>query len=157
MKGDMEQDSDGLLSTKTRLHSLKTEIRYDAKSYGQYFIWVRSVFVWQLYIGVWRSAVQNFSCSIRRLEKSLILVIVEIHAHHYCEVIMGATASQFTSPMIVYSTVHSGADHRKYQSSASLAFVGVIHPWPVNSPHKWPVTRKIVPLDDVIMGRSRYT
>ena len=31
---------------------------------------------------------------------------------------------------------------RKYQSSASLAFVRGIHRWPVNSPHKRPVTRK---------------
>ena len=31
---------------------------------------------------------------------------------------------------------------RKHQSSASLAFVRRIHRWPVNSPHKWPVTRK---------------
>ena len=27
------------------------------------------------------------------------------------------------------------------------------HPWPVDSPHKRPVTRKMLPLDDVIMGR----
>ena len=46
---------------------------------------------------------------------------------------------------------YSGADQRKYQSSASLAFVGGIHRWPVNSPHKWPVTRKMFPFDDVIM------
>ena len=31
---------------------------------------------------------------------------------------------------------------RKHQSSASLAFVRGIHRWPVNSPHKGPVTRK---------------
>ena len=35
---------------------------------------------------------------------------------------MGAMASQVTSPTIVYSTVYSGADQRKHQSSASLAF-----------------------------------
>ena len=29
-----------------------------------------------------------------------------------------------------------------------------IHQWPVNSPHKWPVTRKMCPLDDVIMTQS---
>ena len=40
------------------------------------------------------------------------------------------------------------------ESSASLAFVRGIHRWPVNSPHKWPVTRKMFPFDDVIM-RSR--
>ena len=37
------------------------------------------------------------------------------------------------------------------QSSASLFFVRGIHQWPVNSPHKWPVTRKMFPFDDVIM------
>ena len=37
---------------------------------------------------------------------------------------------------------HSGADHIKHQSSALLAFVRGIHRWPVNSPHKGPVTRK---------------
>ena len=42
-------------------------------------------------------------------------------------------------------------DQRKHQSSASLAFVWGIHRWPVNSPHKWPVTRKMFPFDDVIM------
>ena len=55
---------------------------------------------------------------------------------------MDAMTSQITSLTIVYSTVHSGADQRKHQSSASLAFVRGIHRWPVNSPHKWPVTRK---------------
>ena len=70
---------------------------------------------------------------------------------HYGDVIMGAIASQITSLTIVYSTVYSDADHRKYQSSASLAFVRGIHRSPVNSPHKWAVTRKMFPFDDVIM------
>ena len=64
---------------------------------------------------------------------------------------MGAKASQITSLAIVYSTVYSGADQRKHQSSASLVFVRGIHRGPVNSPHKWPVTRKMFPFDDVIM------
>ena len=55
---------------------------------------------------------------------------------------MGAMASQITSLTIVYSTIYSGADQRKHQSSASLAFVRGIQQWPVNSPPKWPVTRK---------------
>ena len=33
----------------------------------------------------------------------------------------------------------------------SVAFVQGIHRRPVNSPHKWPVTWKIFPFDDVIM------
>ena len=70
---------------------------------------------------------------------------------HYNDVIMGAIASQITSLTIVYSAVYSDADQRKHQSSASLASVRGIHRGPVNSPHKWPVTRKMVPFDDVIM------
>ena len=54
--------------------------------------------------------------------------------------IWGAMASQITSLTIVYSTVDSGADQRKHQSSASLAFVRWIHRFPVNSPHRGPVT-----------------
>ena len=64
---------------------------------------------------------------------------------------MNTMASQITSVSIVCSAVGSGADQRKYQSSASLAFVREIHRWPVNSPHKAPVTRKMFPFDDVIM------
>ena len=71
--------------------------------------------------------------------------------HHYRDVIMDATASQITSLTIVYSTVYSDVDQRKHQSSASQAFVREIHRGPVNSPHKWPVTRKKFPFDDVIM------
>ena len=63
---------------------------------------------------------------------------------HYSDVIMDTMASQITSLTIVYSSVDSGADQRKHQSSASLAFVRGIHRWPVNSPHKGPVTRKNV-------------
>ena len=40
---------------------------------------------------------------------------------------MDAMASQITSLTIVYSTIDSGTDQRKHQSSASLAFVKGIH------------------------------
>ena len=56
---------------------------------------------------------------------------------------MSAIPSQITSLTIVCSNVYSGADQRKHQSSASLAFVRRIHRWPVNSPHNGPVTRKM--------------
>ena len=75
---------------------------------------------------------------------------------HYSDVIMGTIASQITSLTIVYSTVYSDADQRKHQSSASLAFVRGIHRGPVNSPHKWPVTRKMFPFDDFIMIKCIY-
>ena len=67
---------------------------------------------------------------------------------------MSVMASQITSLTIVWSTVYSGADQRKLQSSASLAFVRGIHQWPVNSTHKGPVTRKMFPFDYVIMANS---
>ena len=89
---------------------------------------------------------------------------------HYNDVIMTAMASRITSRTIVYSSVYSGIDQRKHQSSASLAFVGVIYRWPVNAQHIWiwiwtddqqilmsdsahkgSVTRKMCPFDDVIM------
>ena len=62
--------------------------------------------------------------------------------------------SQITSLTIVYSIVYSDADQRKHQSFASLAVVRGIHRGPVNSPHKWPVTWKMFPFDDVIMLAS---
>ena len=76
---------------------------------------------------------------------------------HYSVVIMGAMASQITSPNIVYSIVYPGADQRKRHSSTLLAFVRGIHRWPVNFPHKRQVTRKMFPFDDVIMRRNHTT
>ena len=70
---------------------------------------------------------------------------------HYNKVIMSVMTSQITSLTIVYSTVNSGRDKRKHQSFTSLAFVRGIHQWPVNSPHKGPVRRKMFWFDDVIM------
>ena len=43
--------------------------------------------------------------------------------------------------IIVYSTVCSGADQRKHQSSKSLAFMRGIRRWSLNSPNKGPITR----------------
>ena len=74
--------------------------------------------------------------------------------YHYSDVIMGAMASQIASLTIVFSTVYSGAHQRKHQSSVSLAFARGIHRRSVNSPHKWPVTGKMFPFDDVIMVLS---
>ena len=52
--------------------------------------------------------------------------------------------------------LYSSADQSKHQSSASLAFVWEIHRGPVNFPHKWPVTRKMFPFDDVIMPYAKF-
>ena len=74
---------------------------------------------------------------------------------HNSDVIMSKMASQITGVSIVYSNVCSGADQRKHQSCASLAFVEGIHQWAVTSPHKGPVTRKMFPFDDVIMVTAK--
>ena len=57
-----------------------------------------------------------------------------IECSRYNDIIMSAMASQITGVSIVCSTVCSGADQRKHQSSASLAFVRGIHQWPVAFP-----------------------
>ena len=92
-----------------------------------------------------------------------LLVIISLKSYywvmwvilgHYNDVIMSAMASQITGFSVVCSTVGLGVDQRKYQSSVSLAFVRGIHQWPVNSPQKRPVTWKIFPFDEVIMGED---
>ena len=62
---------------------------------------------------------------------------------------MSAMPSQITSLMIIYS----GTDQRKHRSPASLAFVWGIHRWPVHSPHKMRVTRKMHLFDNIIIIR----
>ena len=71
---------------------------------------------------------------------------------YYSDVIMSAMASRITRLTIVCSNDYAGADQRKHQSSASLAFMRGIRRCPVNSPHKMPVTRNTFPFDDGIMN-----
>ena len=91
----------------------------------------------------------NRTCDLTEWSEQLIYMHAE--KWHYNDVIMGAIGSQITSLTIVYPIVYSDADQWKHQSSASLAFVWGNHRGPVNSPHKWPITRKMFPFDDVIM------
>ena len=83
---------------------------------------------------------------------AMAILWLQLPCLHYDDVRIGAIASQITSLTIVYSIVYSDVDQRKHQSSVSLAFVHGIQRGPVNSPHKWPVTRKMFPFDDVIMS-----
>ena len=76
---------------------------------------------------------------------------------HYSDAIMRAMGSQVTGLANVCSTVYSGADQRKHQSSASLAFFRWNHRWPLSSPHKGPITRKIFRFDVVIMSENLVT
>ena len=85
------------------------------------------------------------------LERRMWLFVWHATSYSYAYYGDGAMASQITSLTTVYSNVYSGADQMKYQSSAWLAFVRGIHRWPVNSPHKGPVTRKICQFIDVVM------
>ena len=83
--------------------------------------------------------------------KLSIFLRQDVDILHYGDVIMGPMASQSTGLTIICTTVYPGADQRKHQRSASLALVRGIHRGPMNSLHKWPVTRKKFPLDDVIV------
>ena len=113
-----------------------------------------------LQIGQYRHMIHEFTTSRKGLQPLPPSIScrkkVRRSDFHYSDVIMGAMASPITSLTIVYSTVYSGADQRKHQSYASLAFVWGIHGWPIHSPHKWPVTRKMFPFDDVIMAQYYY-
>ena len=71
---------------------------------------------------------------------------------HYGDVIMGTIASQITSLIWLFTQPFIQTQiKKKHQSSTSLAFVRGIHRRLVNSLHKWPVTRKMFPFDDIIM------
>ena len=72
---------------------------------------------------------------------------------HYSEV--KTAASQIAGVSIICSTVCSGADQRKHQSLASLALVRGIQRWPVDSHHRGPVTRKMLPFDYVIVYKKK--
>ena len=69
-------------------------------------------------------------------------------------VIISAMVSQISSITIVYSTVYSRRRSKEISKLKALRhwpLWGEIHRWPVNFPHKGPVTRKKFPFDDVIM------
>ena len=86
---------------------------------------------------IWSTWKQSIHCH-QSLSSPIDMLIT-----YYNDVLMSMMASQITRLTIVYSTVYSGADQRKHQSSAPLAFLRGIHRWSVNSPHKGPVTRKM--------------
>ena len=71
-------------------------------------------------------------------------------AFHFGDIITSSMVPQITGVLMVCSAVGSGAEQRKHQSSTSLAIMRRFHRWPMNYPHKGPVTPKIIPFDDVI-------
>ena len=70
--------------------------------------------------------------------------------HNGCD---GISNHQLT---IVYSAVYTGADQRKKSKLRVTGLCGGIHRWPANCPHKWPVTRKILSFDNVIMFQGLF-
>ena len=85
---------------------------------------------------------------------------VNVHVHPCTLVNFTVTSSwarwylKITGASIVHSTVCSGVDQRKRQSAASLALLRGIHRWPVNSPHKGPVTWKLFSFDVIMFKKS---
>ena len=75
----------------------------------------------------------------------------------FCEALLwrhnGGECVSTHQPWIYLLNRLFGVDQRKHQSSASLAFVWEILRGPVNSSHKGPVTWKMFPFDDDIMGK----
>ena len=72
------------------------------------------------------------SVALRRMV--LVVGLQPVCFRFYSDVIMSGMASQITST--ICSTLCSGTDQRKHQSSVALAFVRGIHRWPVDCPRK---------------------
>ena len=128
-------------------------IKFNAPLTSQKMRVVRNCFLKMYLFHAWKLRVINITVYGKFWLQSSVTQLISMNRlfRHINDAIMGAIASQITNLTIVYSTVYWGADQRKHQSPASLVFVRGINRWPVNSPHKWPVTRKMFPFDDVTM------
>ena len=123
-------------------------------NFSEILIWIQTFSFRQVHLKMSSAKWRPFCLGLNELIHWGLLPpydITELGHLHYNDVIMGAIASPITSLVGVCSAVWLGSDQRKHQSPASLAFVWGIHRRPVNSPHKGPVTRKMFPIDDVIM------
>ena len=122
--------------------------------YRNPYTWKNGLFYWNASLSslpiLWHSTRSSWALNSNR---DRIDRAANILPFDYDDVTMGAMAFQITSLTTVCSTVYSDADQRKHQSSASLAFVWGFHRGRMNSPYKWPVTRKMSPFDDVIMWK----
>ena len=105
--------------------------------------------VWIYHIHL-RRIVVAVQWNIKQKHSAIICMFYWMHClyPYYSDAIMSAMVSQISGISIICSTVCSGADQRKHQSCASMAFVRGIHRW------RWrwfPLTWKMFPFDDVIM------
>ena len=71
---------------------------------------------------------------------------------HYNDVIMSVFGASYHQPHGCSLKCAFGRRSTKTQKLRVTGLVREIHRWPVNSRHKGPVTRKMFPFDDVIMG-----
>ena len=114
------------------------------------FIWTQRVLagitfwtVWGYFFWIWHTISTHGTSRHLRFEPYITVTSQWARWH-----LKSPASRLFTQPFI------QAQIKKKYQSSASQAFVWGVHRWPVNSPHKWPVTRKMFPFDDVIMSLS---
>ena len=114
---------------------------------------IKNIFVWRLLLYS-RLSSRPFGFIRLQIEIQAAMKMIQSNSAdiyatrlHYSDVIGSARASQIIV-LIVCSIVCWGADQRKHQSSASLAFVRGIHRWPLGNVN---VTRKMLPFNDVIM------
>ena len=75
---------------------------------------------------------------------------------HYDDVLIGAIASLITILMILLLNRWFRRRSKKRSKLRVTDLCVGNSPGPVNSPHKWPVTRKMFPFDDVIMLHMLY-
>ena len=113
-------------------------VRYSMKTLHWYFSWATAL---HLYNMTGRGGkLQQLHC-YHPFSDSLNIYLTKNHYENY------------SPKMVPIAKIWGPGSWTK--SSASLAFVRGIHRWPMNSPHKGPVTRKMLPFDDVIMQLTR--
>ena len=100
-----------------------------------YSSWKRDKVGWDTY-----RTERNLTIAINIQSKAAYCRLTTSIRTHYNDVII--MASQITSISIVCTAVCSEAHYNK-QSCGILDFLSGIHRWPVDSPHKKPVTREI--------------
>ena len=92
------------------------------------------------------------------LSKSVLAMFTHQYMNHSASIsskcfhtVLHLTSLEFKSAYSPWNCSLDRSSHICTQPNPLLAFVRGIHRWPVNSPHKGPVTRKKFPFDDVTM------
>ena len=106
-----------------------------------------------IWVSRWSTGVLNYQHCDDSIQQQTACPLWEWHIdfNHYRDVIMGAMTSQIISHL---ECLFSRLFRRRSEKTSKVRATGLvreIHRWLVNSPHKWPVTRKMFLFDDVIM------